>query len=172
MLWAAEELGLSKVPNWRYYPRDIRLRGMTDNYSSGPTERFNKDIKKAARYTSFNRHTLSQQVSLVTLGQTALVCRLSAGACLECTARDQSACGCICLGTSIRLISLSYLSQWSDPSKEEGTGGSIKLTSFWQLQVTNRLHLQEAVTAQAAATQRDVGHLRVAEERLVYKLLI
>ena len=67
MLRPPEEVDFPKFLNWRYYVIDIIMNGMTDNYSSGPTERFNKEIKRAARCTNFNRHTLTQQVSCMSI---------------------------------------------------------------------------------------------------------
>ena len=39
---------------------------MTDNYTSGPNERFNKDIKAAAKFTNFSSSGLNTQVNTVT----------------------------------------------------------------------------------------------------------
>ena len=36
--------------------------GMTKNFCSGPTKKFNKDVKRAACHTNFNRHTSGKQV--------------------------------------------------------------------------------------------------------------
>ena len=51
-----------KFCKWQYHSFFIRMFGMTDNFFSGPTMKFNKDIKRAACNTNFNRHTLGKQV--------------------------------------------------------------------------------------------------------------
>ena len=60
-----ESWGFPKFSNMRDFPDDIRQHGMTNNYTSAPGERFNKNIKAAARKTNFNPRTLAKQVKQV-----------------------------------------------------------------------------------------------------------
>ena len=46
----------------RDFPDDIRQHGMTDNYTSAPAERFNKNIKAA---TNLNPRALAKQAKVM-----------------------------------------------------------------------------------------------------------
>ena len=52
-----------KFHNTLRYVEDIKNFGMTDLTTTGPKERFNKDIKKAARKTNFKPSNTIAQVA-------------------------------------------------------------------------------------------------------------